>query len=142
MKKLIFGNPYTSSIEFSLDDLSVDEQVIVVIADANISWFKAHLPIRIHPQKLANFVNELSSLYETLKGHATFQGDEVPTQAVILELHPTNTGHIICDLKAEMDGNLLKCSFKTDQTQLPGLHDWFKNILRKFESAESKRDID
>ena len=141
MKKHIFGNPHDSFIEFSFDDLSVEEQIIVVVANTNVSWYKAHLPIRIQTQRLVTFLRELASLYETLKGNATFQGDAVPTQAVILELHPTHTGHIICDIKAEMDGNLLKCTFKTDQTQLPGLHEWFKNILKKYDSAESKTDL-
>jgi hypothetical protein len=133
MKQLLFGNPHTDSLEFSLDAISAEEACITAEAQLKASWFSALLPLVIRPKHLEEFLSQLADLDRTLKGVAVLKstGQNGPIE-IFMESLPR--GHINCRIEADLDGNSLKCHFRSDQTQLRPLHTWWEKVLAKYRS--------
>lgn len=134
MKQLVFGNPNTDFMRFRFEAVAVAEAGIETGAELRAGWFGATLPLWLTPDNLEAFLSQLADLDRTLKGGALLKSTGA-NGPITISLEGLPLGHIRCRLEAELDGNILKCQFRTDQTQLRPLYEWWEKILRRYQAA-------
>lgn len=137
MKQLLFGNPNTDFLQFRFRDVSTKERCITVEALLKAGWFSALLHLLATPKDLEEFLLQLADLDRTLKGSAVLNstGSNGPIQ---IHIESLPHGHINCRIEADLDGNSLKCHFRSDQTQLGPLRAWWERILTKYRSLDGE----
>ena len=139
MRQLLFGNAHTDFLQFRVEGVSALEASVAASADLQAGWFRAALPLLVTPEHLADFVEQLSALDRTLKGTALLRSTGL-NGAILILLEGLPRGHIRCAIEAELDGNSLKCQFRTDQTQLGPLRSWWKAVLDDYKLALGGQD--
>lgn len=133
MKSFRFGNPHTDSWKLSLDDISVEEDVIALGGELRVGFFRAETPMCIAPSVIAQFAAQVRELDRTLTGSATLESRNSQS-AVQFTLVVDGLGHLCVTGTYEINGNTLKFSFGSDQTQLAPLARWLESAVTEYES--------
>lgn len=136
MKQFLFGNPHANFINLRFDAVTPAEACITVDAILKAGWFRASLPLCLTPDHLDEFLSQLSDLDRTLTGSAVLKSTGL-NGPITISLNALPQGHINCGVEAELDGNILKCRFRSDQTYLGPLREWWQKVQAKYQAKLS-----
>ena len=131
MKSLLFGDLNTDWWKLSVDDLSVEEQVIALKGELSVGFFCASTPLCFSPETLSAFATEVHELDRTLKGTATLDSNNVQS-AIRLKIAINHVGHLYISGRYEINGNGLDFNFRSDQTQLTSSARWLDYVLSAY----------
>jgi hypothetical protein len=131
MKKLFFGNLATDWWSLSLDDVSVEEEVIAIIGELRTGFFIAKTPMCVSPQTLEKFAAELQELDRTLRGVARLESKNNQSE-VTWVLSVNHLGHVKSSGRFVINDNAVDFHFETDQTQLGPLLKWIRSLLKRY----------
>jgi hypothetical protein len=134
MKRILFGNPDTSYWKLAIDGASRRERIVVVDGELHAGFFVAATPMCIEPDALQRFAAAIAILDETLNGEAHLSSANEQSK-VEWNLKALPLGHIESSGRFQINGNELRFTFHTDQTQLKPLRGWISSALFVFENS-------